>query len=152
VHVATWHSNLDHHCFHDVVTDGARHTRTGRMGQSFKPVRSEPVPPLGHRGAVRAELVSDLDTGAALRDRKHDPAAQRQRLRRRMTTRPSLQRVSFLVAELDPRPSADPLVPSPGTILLRLSASSGPAQAMKSPNHTELSPDFPDRTPVRLRL
>ncbi len=58
-------------------------------------------PPLADRDPVPAELVGGLGVRPAVRAGRHDPRPQRQRLRRRMPSRPAHQRLSIFIGQLD---------------------------------------------------
>jgi hypothetical protein len=60
---------------------------------------SETVPPLAHRRGATAQLSGDLDVRTTFGRREHDPAPQRQRLRRLRAPSPPLEHLALIVAQ-----------------------------------------------------
>jgi hypothetical protein len=63
-----------------------------RIGQPAEPVGGEAMPPLRHRRRMHPQLRGDVGVRSTGRGGQHDPAAQRQRLRRAVPAAPALQR------------------------------------------------------------
>ena len=91
---------LDDHLLDLRVVDGARRPRARLVREPLEAALSEPRAPLRHRRRVTPQICRDLIVGAALGRGQHDPAPQRQRLRRLRPPRPPLQHLALLAAQL----------------------------------------------------
>lgn len=98
------------------VGDRRRSARPRLVRQAVQPRLEEPAPPLAHRRQAHADPFGDLLVRQSLRARQHDPATQRQSLRRPAAPGPTLQLVAFPVAQCQPdpgppRPRHTPAIP-----------------------------------------
>ena len=80
------------------VIDGGRPGRSSSTSPSSRRARNRRAP-LAHRRPATPATRRDLLVGRPVRARQHDPAPQRQRLRRLRPPRPTLQRLPLLIGQ-----------------------------------------------------
>ena len=88
-----------HHLLYLGISDGARHPRTGVIGQPVQPAGQEPGPPLRDCAPVDSQPRRDRGIAVALGARQHDPCPQRQALCGLAPLRPVLQRPPLSIGQ-----------------------------------------------------